>query len=226
MVQFSDFQKLEFSLWVAIIVIVLMFAYYFLRRGLKKEDVPKTFNVAAGILFLGMGFRFIFSIFYYYIDHPSFYRNPIIMFLGNAVLFLGTVPLGFYLEKNVFQKTKYIISAAAMVLFAVFVYFSISSNFDGPIMLQWILPPLGIVVFIIAGGYLYLIFKTTGSVRTSATLIFIGILLIVGFFLILMFFGPYAHTPIPVVEDYLAIICPVVMMMGTFILAKGVFGYS
>ncbi|MHA1129723.1 MAG: hypothetical protein ACTSQI_14680 [Candidatus Helarchaeota archaeon] len=110
--EFSDFLKVELCLWMTVIVLLAIFTYYFIRRAFKDETMPKNFNLAAGIIFLGVAFMRICSILYDYFD--ILYENQIVLFLGNVGVFLGTLPLVFYLEKNTYRKTKYLLSLSAI----------------------------------------------------------------------------------------------------------------
>jgi len=221
---FSDFQKTELSLWVIVIVLLLILAYYFINRGIHKEDIPKSFNIAAGIIFLGVGYMRICSILYDYFD--ILYENQIILFLGNIGVFLGALPLVLYLEKNTYRRTKYLLSIVAIVFFSVFIFVSLASNFDKMVMGFWVLPPFAIELLILAGGYIYLIIKSSGTVRKSSLLILIGVALLLGFWYIHGTYGPHGIPPIPIVADYLAILSPLFIIIGTLIAAKGFFGYS
>ncbi len=222
--EFSDFQKLELGLWVVITVFLLLFAYYFIQRGLKKEDVPKNFNIAAGIIFLGIGIMRILSIFHDYTDILG--GNQIVLFIGNICVFLGTLPLVLYMEKNIYVKTKYFLSLASIILFFIFVFISFSSNFDKQIMGLWVIPPFGIELLILAGGYIYLIVKSSGKVRLSCIMILIGVSLIIGFWYLHGVLGPHGTLPNPALQDYFAILSLVFIIIGTMIAAKGFFGYT
>lgn len=222
--ELSDFQKLEFSLWITVFVILIVLTYYFLRRGIIKEDIPKTFNKAAGIIFLGLALMRLFSVMYDFSD--IFYHNPIILFLGNAFLFLGALPLVIYMEKNVIRKSKYVLTILALIFFIIFLYIGVSTGFDRANLYYWAVPPFGIELFILGIGYFYLILKSSGLVRKSTILIIIGVFLIIAFWVLHGFYGPNGQEPIPIVQDYLAIISPVAVICGSLIAAKGFFGYT
>jgi hypothetical protein len=222
--ELSDFQKLEFSLWIAVFVLLIILTYYFLRRGFNKEDIPKTFNKAAGIIFFGLAMMRLFSILYDFSD--LFHQNSIILFLGNAFLFLGALPLVMYMEKNVIKKTKYILTLIALILFGIYIYIGISSEYDRIILYYWSVPPFGVELFILAIGYFYLIIKSSGLVRKSTILIVIGVALLITFWVLHGVYGPNGQEPIPIVQDYLAIISPVAVICGSLIAAKGFFGYT
>lgn len=222
--ELSDFQKLEFSLWVAVFVLLIVLTYYFLRRGFTKEDIPKAFNKAAGIIFLGLALMRLLSILYDFSD--SFHYNSIVLFLGNAFLFLGALPLVVYMEKNVIRKSKYILTLIALIFFIIYIYIGLSTEFDRTILYYWGVPPFGIELFVLAIGYFYLIIKSSGLVRKSTILITIGVTLLITFWVIHGVYGPNGQAPIPIVQDYLAIISPVAVICGSLIAAKGFFGYT
>jgi hypothetical protein len=194
-----------------------MCAIYFIRRAYKREEISKSFNVAAGILFLGLAGRLLLG---FYLE------IVLIIFLANVSLFIAIFPLGLYLEKIVFRKTKYLISIIAVTMEVVFILISISANFHRPTMYLWVMPPFLIELFILGAGYLILIARSTGAVKTSSILILIGSILIIGSSFIVGYLGPEGQAPIPIMEDYLAILCPLLMIVGALIAAKGFFGYS
>ncbi|MHA1278475.1 MAG: hypothetical protein ACTSQI_13245 [Candidatus Helarchaeota archaeon] len=90
----------------------------------------------------------------------------------------------------------------------------------------WVLPPFGIELVILGGGYLYLILKSSGNVRRSAILIIVGISIILCFWYIHGTIGPSGPYIIPEVAEYLAIISPIAIIIGGIIAAKGFFGYT
>ncbi len=220
--EISDFQKIEFSLWIAVFVIMVILAYYFIKRS-KKESVPKTFNEAAGIIFLGLAGMRILTIIYDFFDYGEIDFLP---FLGNAFLFLGALPLVLYMEKNVIKKTKYILSAVAVAFFIYFIYIAFATNFERSALYFWAIPSFILELFILAIGYLYLIIKSTGSIRTSSILIIIGVFLIISFWVLHRAFGPLGENPLPIIQDYLAIISPIAIICGALITAKGFFSYT
>jgi len=215
--QFGKFELLSASLWIITVIIFLIFGILFVRRAMKREEISKSFNISAGILFLGLGIRLLL---------PLIIEDRITMFFSNVSMFIATFPLGLYLEKIVFKKTKYMISLAAVILFVVFIIMSILSDFYRPTMYIWVMPPFAIELLILAVGYIYLIIKSTGVVKRSSILIFIGSVLFIGSSLIIGMYGPIGQNSIPVVEDYLAVICPLISIVGALIAAKGFFGYS
>lgn len=221
---FTDLKKLEMTFWVVTIIVMVMFAIYFIRRALSDEDVPKRFNISAGILFLGMGLHRNFSnLFEFY---TLFYRNPMMLFLGNICLFLGIVPLLLYMEKAVFKKTKYLLTIAAVILFGVFVFIAVYTGFNNSIMYPWVIPPFAIGLFVIFGGYIYLIIKSTGDVRKNSILILVGCFIMISFWFLHGVFGEHGQMPLPVEWFYIAYIYPLVMIVGAIIAAKGFFGTS
>ncbi len=222
--ELSDFQKLEFGLWISVLVILIILTYYFLDRGSKKEDIPKSFNKAAGIIFLGLALMRLFSILYDFSD--TFEHNPLILFLGNTFLFLGALPLVLYMERNVIRKTRYLLTLIALIFFLIFIYIGFSTAFERNTLYYWAIPPFGIELFILGIGYFYLILKSSGPIRKSSLLIFIGVFFIIGFWVLHGYYGPNGQEPLLIIQDYLAIISPVAVICGAFIAAKGFFGYN
>ena len=204
----SDSQLLNtigFILTICDAIIFFIFAFIFLKRASKRDDAKKFF-MAATILFLGFGIRIILGI----LDLMLNKEFVLIIFLSNMVLFIATIPLCFHVEKTVFKKTKLMLSYSAIALFVVFVVVSIISNFSRPVMYFWVIPPFIIVLFIWAIGYLFLIIKSTGSVRTSSILIFVGsaVIIVIGF--LHGIYGTQGQNPIPVFSDYFEIIALII----------------
>jgi len=215
----SEISLIELTLWIITAIIFGIFAFVFIKRAYTKEDVSKSFNLAAGILFVGLGMRFIMGLF-------ATGEDKFIMFLSNSFLFIAVLPLGIYLERLFFRKSKNFLSLLSIILFVINVIISIGSNFTGSIMFVWVIPPFLVELIILLWGYIQLIRKSTGIVRKSAIFIFIGCILIIFFGFVHGVIGPGGQIQIPGIAEIVGITFPIIIILGALIAAKGFFGYS
>ncbi len=209
--QFLDIEKAEMSFWVITVVVEYIFAYYFLKRSLTRRDVPKSFNLAASLLFLGLAFTYTLRILNDY--YELFYQNNVLMFISNIPFLLGTLPIVLYLEKNIIKKTRYIISSLLIISCGVFVVISIISNFDPSTIGFWAAVPTTIGMIVPSLSYLYIVIKSEAIVRISSIYICIGIILLA--FPMIVFIG------VPISPLFI----PLASFIGCLFLAEGFFGY-
>lgn len=210
MAEFLDYQRLELSLWVTTIVFEYIFSYYFIRQSLIRRDVPRKFNLAAGIMFLGIALTYSLRILNDYYD--LFYENNVLMFISNIPFIVGTLPIVLYLEKNIIKKTKLVLSSLLIISSIIFIFISIISNFEPSAIEFWVAAPTAIGLLVPSISYLYLTIKSTGIVRTSSIFITFGIVLLS--FPIYVFMG-LSISPL---------IIPLASFVGCLFLAKGFFG--
>ena len=167
---------LSLILWGITITLFFTAFVLFLRKGLSFDlKSMKMIYSAYGFVCLMLGFTRIFFIIAVYIpDNYDFYTT-----LGYITGIAGMIFLLYVVETYLVKKTKDIFTFVCLIAFvisilALFGLFGISRDFA--LNIQYILLPVALVVILLM--YIYIIVKTTGTVRTKAKWLLVGMIFI------------------------------------------------
>ena len=193
--------------WFISIAIYVIGFFLFIKEAAKTELMSlKMSHYAYGVFLLLMACTRIFFIIGYYLGAiPGAYD-----FYTSLGYISGTAGLIFWiwvLEKYLVQKTKKIFTLITLFSFSfsIFALFGIVKR-SVALNFQYILLPFAIAVILIL--YIYLIKKTTGTVRRKVE----GILF--GLFLILLGQVMDGETFISALPTFPLLIAPIIMITG------------
>ncbi len=200
---------LSFILWFISIEVFFLGFFLFVKETLKMNLISqKMANYGYGV-FLGlMGItRILFIIAVYF---PDFY--DLYTILGYISGNIGLIFWLYIVENYLIRKTKSIFTIVSIIptSFSFLALFGLVER-EIALSIQFLLLPLAILVILIL--YIYLIKKTSGTVRKK----FIGIL--TGLFLIMVGQVLDGETFITAFPDFPLIVAPIIMILGvlTFI---------
>ena len=176
---------IEFILWIIVDISLFFIASFFLLRFLKEKEKPSEF--------------FFFSIFFFFICtavqrllsliFDFFISDLFLLFLLTLINIISAIPLLFHLERTVLHS-KQIFSIVVFIFVGVYFGVYLIMGYDRYFMYFIFTPAYAIVVGVPGLIYLYLLVKSSGSVRTSLFLIIIGI------GLVLVFWGMHGNMSI------------------------------
>jgi len=209
------FSFIELLLWMVVSVVILIFVVLFIYRS-SATDL-KGFNLAAASVF--------FALFFDSFKRVILPGNIYMIFFSNVLLALFTVPMVYHLEKYIVRKTHQIVSYISFVLIGIYIVAVLLSNFARDVMNLFILFPLLLELGLISFVYIYLIIKSTGIIRKSSVLIFVGLGLTITFWFLHSQFGRTGSMPQPGLQDLIGIISPICITIGLTIAALGFFKY-
>lgn len=208
-----NYELVELVLWIGVAFIIALLMIYFLNRAKKEQGKAKGFNLAAASTFMALFFDSIKRVI-----APG---DIFFIFLSNVAIVVFSIPLVYYLEKNIIRKTKQILSFTSIILIIIYIIIVVSTGFLRQIMNLLIIPPLLLVLGVIAFVYIYLIVKGVGEIRSSSFFIFVGLLLSMGSWAIHSQFGRRGGMEIGALIDIFGIVCPIFIIVGLLITAYG-----
>ena len=207
------FKNMDYYEGIPLILWLIGFGLYilgfilFFREGKRMElKSQKMANYAYGTFMLGMGItRIVFIIAIYIPEAYDFWTT-----LGYITGLIGLIFWLYVLETFLVQKTKKIFTIISIIAFGFssIALFGVISR-DLALNIQYILLPFSIGIILIL--YIYLIAKTTGTVRRKVEWILIGLFLIAAAQVL------DGQTFIEAVPTFPLIIPPIIMISGILI---------
>jgi len=178
-----------------------------MRKGLEIElKSLKMTYCAYGFALLMLSLTRIFFIVAVYIpDNYDFYTN-----LGYISGIAGLIYWLYVLESYLVKKTKRFFTIISVIVFSISIIalFGVVSR-DFALDIQFILLPVALVVIVIL--YVYLIIKTTGTVRVKSSWVLVGLALIA---VAQVMDGQDFISALP---EFPLIIAPLIMLAGVMI---------
>lgn len=176
------FSGLILALWVAALALLAALFVLYLRK-FRQSEAKRTYLLGLAIFcFVFLIFR-ILTIYYSFFLEGGLIGSQVQDLDALALFFwgfnfcigsVGIIFLVFAVEKEVFTKSKYLLTILQITLTALFLLF-VFIKLDIAIFIPWISP---IPLIIIPLLYLYIGLKSVGEPRTYSLKMFGGILLI------------------------------------------------
>ena len=208
-----DYEQIEMLLWVFVSIAIALYTILFIYRAFKKDKSARFFNLAAAAIF--------FSLFFDSFKRIFFQGNIIAIFVANVALVLAMIPMVYYLEKNIIGRTKKILTLLAFIFVMIFIAGAMYFNFEQSIMNLLIMLPLAIEILVIGCSYIYLMVKGAGVLRKASAIIFFGLLIALGFWVIHGQIGRSSPQPMLEFVDLIGILAPSGVIIGFGIAAPG-----
>lgn len=177
----SLYQGTDLYFWIGFLAICLISALLFIIQGKRLEmKSQKAMQYGWGIFLIFFALLRVFFMLGIYLGEPTATLNEYDLYtnLGYIAGIIGVICLLYVLEKYMTPQTKrifLIITVAAFVICMVALI--IPGGRDIALDVIYVLMP--VAVGFIAIIYVYLIFKTTGTLRKKCEWIFISLLIIV-----------------------------------------------
>jgi hypothetical protein len=169
-------EGIELYLWFGAIGLFFLGAVLFLRKAMKElrsREISYIVYIAYGIFLIGMGLTRVFFLIAFFIpDLYDFYT-----ILGYISAISGLVFWLYVVETRLVKKTKKILTITSLIIFGISILalLGLADRYLA-LEIQYILMPVALgAIFIL---YLYLITKSTGTVRTKVVWILIGIIMV------------------------------------------------
>lgn len=146
----------------------------FLKLKKKDPNIKKSYFLGIPLFFLLVGLARIFLIYHDYFAWDKL-DSPLI-FIANSIFLTGFIILNFFIETNVTKKTHYLFTILGIIftvlhisfispnkaLSSLFFYFAVSSQ---------VIAPLGVYLIVAKNG--------RGEVKLKATIIVLGLLVLI-----------------------------------------------
>jgi len=181
-VPLNNYSEVTLSLWAAALALLAVLFILYLRKFSRSESKRTYFWGLAIFCLVFLVFR-ILTIYYNFFLEGGLIGSQVQDLDALALFFwgfnfcvgsVGIIFLIFAVEKEVFTKSKYLLTIFQISLTLLFILFAFI-NLDIAIIIQWISPvPLIIVPLL----YLYIGIKSVGEPRIYSLKMFGGILLI------------------------------------------------
>ena len=201
------FQELSLILWlISAGLLFLAFLLFLLKSNKLEMKSQKMIYLGYGLFGLFFGItRILFIIAFYIPDQYDFYTT-----FGYMTGIIGILCWLYMLETYLVTNTKKIFMIITSIAFVIALIALIGqASRDLALIMIYVLLPFAIIAIFML--YLYLIIKTTGTVRTRAIWLLIGlIILAIGYMMDSeLFVGNFPGVPLE--------IAPSLMILGTLI---------